>query len=103
MNRQLVTSFARRLALSALLAATLTSCGGSDDDPVPPPPPGPPVNGPAWPTFGGNTQHTAIGTIASQPLARILWQTPVDLAPQYGGGGSYLLTHYGSPVISARR
>ena len=47
-------------------------------------------------------QHTAVGTIASQPLARLIWQTPVDQAPQYGGGGSYLSTHYGSPVISSR-
>jgi hypothetical protein len=43
----------------------------------------------------------ATGAIASQTLTRLKWQTPVDLAPQYGGGGAYLLTHYGSPVISA--
>ena len=35
------------------------------------------------------------------PLARIRWSTAVDLAPQYFGGGQYLLTHYGPPVISA--
>jgi hypothetical protein len=33
-------------------------------------------------------------------LTRVLWQAPVDLAPQYAGG-QYLLAHYGSPVISA--
>ena len=35
---------------------------------------------------------------ASQPLARILWQTPVDLNPQYSG--NELLIHYGSPLIT---
>jgi hypothetical protein len=39
--------------------------------------------------------------VATQPLGRIVWQTPVDLAPVYGGG-QYLLTHYGSPVISSK-
>jgi len=39
--------------------------------------------------------------VATPPLTRIVWQTPVDLQPQYGGGGQYLLTHYGSPVISS--
>lgn len=87
-----------------LLLALLAACGGGSlGEPVEPPlPPGPPVSGPAWPTFGGNSQHTALATTAAEPLGRILWRTPVDLAPQYGGGGSYLLTHYGSPVISSR-
>ena len=103
MNRHCFSPAAGLLAMTAFLSF-LTACGGGGDDPLPPPtpPPGPPVNGPAWPSFGGNVQHTALGTIASQALSRLLWQTPVDLAPQYGGGGSYLLTHYGSPVISAR-
>jgi hypothetical protein len=88
----------------ALLACLLTACGGGEDAIAPPPPPPPPpvVVGPAWPTFGGDAQHAALSTVASQPLGRILWQTPVDTAPQYGGGGSYLLTHYGSPVITAK-
>jgi hypothetical protein len=98
--------FFRSLLLVTMLATTLAACGGGGDSAGTPPPvitpPGPPVNGPAWTEFGGNAQHTAIAAVASQPLGRILWQTPVDLAPQYGGGGSYLLTHYGSPVISAR-
>lgn len=67
---------------------------------VPAPPPAPPVSGPAWPAFGRDAQHTAVAAIATQPLGRILWQTPVDLAPQYASG-QYLLTHYGSPVISS--
>jgi hypothetical protein len=87
-----------------VLFSLLVACGsGGLAGPVNrPAPPGPPVNGPAWPAFGGNAQHTATATIAAQSLGRILWQTPVDLAPQYGGGGSYLLSHYGSPVISSR-
>jgi hypothetical protein len=50
--------------------------------------------------FSRDAQHTAISAIATPPLTRIIWQTPVDLAPQYVGGG-YLLAHYGTPVISA--
>jgi hypothetical protein len=42
-----------------------------------------------------------VSAVATPPLTRILWQTPVDLQPLYGGGGAYLLTHYGSPVISS--
>jgi hypothetical protein len=70
---------------------------------VAPPPtdPGPPVSGPAWPSFGRNAQHSAISAIATQPLSRIVWDTPVDMAPQYSGQG-YLLVHYGSPVISGK-
>jgi hypothetical protein len=49
--------------------------------------------------FSRDAQHTAIAAIATPPLNRIIWQTAVDLAPQYAGG-EYLLTHYGSPVIS---
>jgi hypothetical protein len=93
-----------KLLALLVLFSLLGACGsGGLAGPVnPPAPPGPPVNGPAWPAFGGNAQHTATATIAAQSLGRILWQTPVDLAPQYGGGGSYLLSHYGSPVISSR-
>jgi hypothetical protein len=89
--------------LLASVLATLTACGGGEDTIAPPPPPGPgPIVGPAWPTFGGDAQHAAMAAVAAQPLTRILWQTAVDVAPQYGGGGAYLLTHYGSPVITAR-
>jgi hypothetical protein len=93
----------RKILVLVPFALLVACAGGSLSEPVDPvPPPGPPVNGPAWPSFGANAQHTATATISAQPLGRILWQTPVDLAPQYGGGGSYLLTHYGSPVISSR-
>lgn len=50
--------------------------------------------------FSRDAQHTTVSAVATPPLNRIIWQTPVDLAPQYSGGG-YLLTHYGSPVISS--
>jgi hypothetical protein len=53
---------------------------------------------PFWPGYGRNPQHTAQVTTGTQPLNRILWQTPVDLQPQYTGND--LLIHYGSPLIS---
>ena len=53
----------------------------------------------AWSNYAGDAQHTAISSVASQPLQAIRWQTPVDLNPQYSG--TSLLIHYGSPVISA--
>lgn len=102
-----------------LLVATLSACGGgggSSPSPSPAPTPTPtpaptptptptpnppPVSGPAWSSFSRDAQHTAQSAVATPPLTRIVWQTPVDLAPQYGGGGQYLLTHYGSPVISS--
>ncbi|MEO8309192.1 MAG: hypothetical protein ABI616_14255 [Pseudomonadota bacterium] len=87
-------------ALLAGVLGSLAACGSGEDTIATPPLPVP-ITGPAWPTFGGDAQHAALAAIASQPLSRILWQTPVDTAPQYGGGGSYLLTHYGSPVISS--
>jgi len=55
----------------------------------------------AWSGFSRDAQHTAQSAVATAPLTRIVWQTSVDLQPQYGGGGQYLLTHYGSPVISS--
>lgn len=51
--------------------------------------------------FSRDAQHTAASAAATPPLNRIIWQVPVDLQPQYGGGGQYLLTHYGSPIISS--
>ncbi|MGO8679692.1 MAG: hypothetical protein ACLPYZ_18135 [Limisphaerales bacterium] len=51
-----------------------------------------------WSGYGHESQHDAIASVASQPLNRILWHTPVDLNPQYSG--SELLIHYGSPLIT---
>ncbi len=52
-----------------------------------------------WSGYAGNPQHTALSNFASRSLDTILWQTPVDLAPQYSGND--LLIHYGSPLITA--
>ncbi len=53
----------------------------------------------AWPSYALNPQHTATSLVASQPLDSILWQTPVDLQPQYSNGE--LAIHYGSPILTA--
>jgi hypothetical protein len=80
------------------LWAALAGCGGgggSSDNNTPPT-----VNGPAWAAFARDAQHSAQSGIATQPLGGQLWETPVDLVPQYASDGS-LLIHYGSPVITA--
>jgi hypothetical protein len=51
-----------------------------------------------WSGYSHDAQHDAIASVASQPLNRILWQTPVDLDPQYTSGLLYI--HYGSPLIT---
>ncbi len=51
-----------------------------------------------WSGYGHDAQHGTISAVASQPLNRILWQTPVDLNPQYTDGE--LAIHYGSPAIT---
>jgi hypothetical protein len=89
-------------ALALILGASIIACsgGGGDPAPIPTPTPVPAVNGPAWLSYGGDAQHTAISAIKTQDLARIVWQAPVDVAPQYSPQG-YLLVHYGSPVITS--
>src|SRR4030095_6699055 len=52
-----------------------------------------------WAGYAHDAPHTGVSTYASQPLTGIAWQTPVDQAPQYSGGGS-LLIHYGSPSVA---
>ncbi|MBC3875748.1 hypothetical protein [Undibacterium flavidum] len=59
------------------------------------------VVGPPWLNYGGNAQHDALSTVATQAFSRIVWRAPVDLAPKYSAQG-YLLVHYGSPVITAK-
>ena len=93
------------VVLAATLLAGLVACGGGTGGttatPVPPTIPTPtPAVGSAWLGFGGDAQHAAVSKVATQPLSRIVWQTPVDVAPQYSSRG-YLLYHYGSPVITA--
>ena len=104
----------RQLLLALAAVAALPACGGGGGGssvtpapsptpaPTPTPTPTPPaVNGPPWWGYGRDAQHGAVGGIATQPLNRIQWSTPVDLLPQYSTGGS-LLIHYGSPVITAK-
>ena len=47
-----------------------------------------------WGNFAHDPQHTGLSTVASQPLDRIDWQTPVDQGPVF-------FSHYGVPVITA--
>ncbi|MBC5765169.1 hypothetical protein [Ramlibacter albus] len=104
----------RRTVLQLGLALGLTACGGggggggsdtptttTPDTPTGSVTPDPPVNGPAWPGFGRDAQHTAVSGIASQDLNRIAWSAAVDLQPQYRANGS-LAVHYGSPVVTTR-
>jgi len=51
-----------------------------------------------WSTHSHDAQHTGVSPVASQKLAKIHWQVPVDLAPPQGE----ILIHYGSPVITAK-
>ena len=51
-----------------------------------------------WPTHAHDAQHTGVSPVASQKLAKIHWQVPLDLAPPEGE----ILIHYGSPVITAK-
>ncbi|MEP7297299.1 MAG: hypothetical protein ABI702_14015 [Burkholderiales bacterium] len=95
--RQACSPRSRLVAIA--LAAVLVSCGGGGDGGAPLTPPGPPVTGPAWWGFGRDTQHSAIGAVATQDLNRIAWSTPLDLAPQRQASGA-LLIHYGSPVVT---
>ena len=52
----------------------------------------------AWTQVGRDAEHSSLSPVASQPLHRIRWQTPVDLAPQYSG--TELFIHYGSPLFT---
>ena len=104
----------RRIVLLGGLAAVVPACGGgdgSDNGPggpgpdanwPPPPPSSPPTAAPAaaWSSHGGSFTHAARAPATAQALNRVLWSTPVDLAPPYTASG-FLLIHYGSPVISA--
>lgn len=88
------------VALALMVGASLIACSGGGDS-APAPAPVPVVNGPAWLSYGGDAQHSATSAIRTQDLARIVWSTPVDVAPQYTSQG-YLLVHYGSPVITSK-
>jgi hypothetical protein len=51
-----------------------------------------------WSGYGHDPQHTAISPVSSKPFGQILWQTPVDLNPQYSGNDLYI--HYASPLVT---
>jgi hypothetical protein len=51
----------------------------------------------AWPTHSHDAQHTGVSSVASQPLSKIHWRVPVDLAPPTGE----IFIHYGSPLVTA--
>ena len=51
-----------------------------------------------WNAHARDSQHTALSSVASQPLDAVHWQSPVDLNPQYSNGE--LLIHYGSPLAT---
>lgn len=93
-------------SLTVLLLLADCGGGGGNDAPAlipivqPPISPPPAIVGPAWWGFGRDAQHSAVGAVATQPLSRLIWQMPVDLAPQYSNGS--LLIHYGSPVVTTR-
>jgi hypothetical protein len=53
-----------------------------------------------WKNYGGGPQHRAQSKKAAQPLERIVWQTPVDLDPQYTG--TDLDIHYGTPLVTTK-
>ncbi|MFO1311514.1 MAG: hypothetical protein U1F41_05545 [Burkholderiales bacterium] len=86
------------IGLAAILAACGGGGGGGGDAVVPPPLA---TAGPAWWGFGRDAQHAAQGGVATQDLARIVWQAPVDLTPPYVAN-NVLLIHYGPPAITAR-
>lgn len=54
----------------------------------------------SWPTHAHDVQHSGVSSVPSQPLARIRWQTPVDLQPQVNSGDLFI--HYGSPLITTK-
>jgi len=51
----------------------------------------------AWLTHSHDEQHTALSTVAAQPLKSIHWHTKVDLNPPLGE----IFIHYGSPLVTA--
>ncbi len=49
-----------------------------------------------WLTHSHDEQHSGVSSVASQPLTRIRWHVPVDLAPPQGE----IFIHYGSPLVT---
>ncbi len=36
------------------------------------------MNATAWSSFAGNSQHTSVSSVTSQPMEAVHWSTPVD-------------------------
>src|SRR5262245_63098994 len=51
-----------------------------------------------WGNYAKNAQHTALSTTPSKSIDQVVWQTPVDLNPQYTGTVLYI--HYGAPLVT---
>src|SRR5207237_5312987 len=79
--------FVCRGVVGAVIVGSILLCAGSarmpDWGPYPP----------GWQGFAYNSHHWAAPKVASQPLTRVKWSAPMDLAP---GGGA----HYGSPLVT---
>ncbi len=104
MNLLEILRLLRPLVLAGVAALGACGGGGGGGGPPPvvdPPPAQPAGEGPAWWGFGRDPQHTAVSGTVTQDLNRIVWSTPVDLAPQYRPNGT-LLIHYGSPIVTSR-
>jgi hypothetical protein len=101
-----IPSHSRRELLLAAATGLVAGCGGGGGSDTPPGtglptlprPPVVPVDGPPWVGFAGNSQHSALGAVATQQMRGFYWYTAIDLAPQMPNGS--LLTHYGSPAIT---
>jgi len=51
----------------------------------------------SWPGYARDAQHTAVSSVAAQPLNRIHGSIPVDSSPP----GGIITIHYGSPLLTA--
>jgi hypothetical protein len=51
----------------------------------------------AWLTHSHDDQHSNVSSVASQPIMKIHWHVPVDLAPPQGE----IFIHYGSPLVTS--
>ena len=86
-----ITPFTATTACILLAAITVAQTVPA---PVRPPPH---AHATGWLSASHDPQHTGISSVASQPLHRIRWSTPVDLQPPLGN----ILIHYGSPLVTA--
>jgi len=55
------------------------------------------AQGGAWLSHAHDARHSAVSSVASQPLSSIHWHVPVDLHPPTGE----IFIHYGSPLVTA--